>query len=35
MRCVAATMLLTAGGVIQAADDPTQAEIDEMMHGWT
>lgn len=32
MRCVAATMLLTAGGAIQAADDPTQADIDEMMH---
>lgn len=32
MRCVAATMLLTAGGAIQAAEDPSQADIDEMMH---
>mgnify|MGYP006280333035 FL=1 len=32
MRCVAATMLLTAGGAVQAADDPTQADIDELMH---
>lgn len=31
MRCVAATMLLTAGGAVQA-DEPSKADIDEMMH---
>lgn len=31
-HCAAATLLLSASGAIHAADDPTQADIDEMLH---